>query len=129
MSDTLHTDRVFPDVVVSYGHGVLAYARAMLTAELLLGEPNANPVYPSPMAWDLLLRVSTLSAVPGAHATDGSPQSQAYEHWVTVLGAYVRRLEQVAREYGRHRATCADCPVCNPAPGDPFTIAGTFTPL
>lgn len=106
---TLNTNRaadeVAPEHLLSIDPTrVLHVIEAVL---LLSNEPCENQTHPSRYAHSLMQRLVAVGILPGALDADSSPQALAFLEAASVLGAYVRRLENVARIHG-HCGTSAN---------------------
>jgi len=108
--------KAYPEVrtmhVQPFDHYTVAAGRREQIQEgrlVLLNNPCSCREHPSPLATDMIARVSQLSREPGTwHGVNWgaagavSLEAQAYEEAVNILGTYIRRLEDTARHYAVH---------------------------
>lgn len=104
--------------LLPFDHYSVAVGRReqMEHGQLLLAASKCTcGTHPTPLAQDMVLRLSRLARDPATFSAPnyltglglGSAQTleaQAYEEAVNMLGTYIRRLEETARQYADHLA-------------------------
>jgi hypothetical protein len=116
---------IYTGHVLPYDHASVrldsARVQHVLDGQLVLAPSRPQATHPSVLAEDMMTRYVTCGMREKAfNAGLGTPEAHAFVEAAAVLGAYIRRLENVAVQYAAHLAACST-PSAGTLPPDHFT--------